>query len=152
MRISDWSSDVCSSDLAELSEGFFKALIEHPVPCEERAIRLIQNSSAAIDIYIWLCYRLHALRKPTIVPWPKLYEQFGSAYARIPHFKPRFIACLRAALAVYPDAKVELIPDGVRLMPSPPAVPQARVHQVIFPARVAAAGRTTAAPQLAFET
>src|SRR3546814_13732940 len=102
------------------------------------------RSSAAIDIYSWLCYRLHALRKPTIVPWPKLYEQFGSAYARIPHFKPRFIACLREALAVYPDAKVELIPDGVRLMPSPPAVPEARVHQVILPARVAAAGRTTA--------
>src|SRR3546814_13078124 len=35
-------------ETAELSEGFFKALIEHPVPCEERAIRLIPNSSAEI--------------------------------------------------------------------------------------------------------
>src|SRR3546814_19914194 len=27
-------------ETAELSEGFFKALIEHPVPCEERAIKI----------------------------------------------------------------------------------------------------------------
>ena len=39
------------------------ALSEHPVPVSESALRAIRPRSMVIDIYIWLAYRLHALKR-----------------------------------------------------------------------------------------
>ena len=50
---------------ARLSEAFFEGLRKHPVPIEEAAIGAISNNFMAIDIYVWLAYRLHSLTKPT---------------------------------------------------------------------------------------
>ena len=44
-----------------LSEGFWASLRAHPVPVREEAISAIGTRSMAIDIYIWLAHRLHAL-------------------------------------------------------------------------------------------
>jgi hypothetical protein len=108
---------------AKLSEGFFAQLKRHPVPLEESAIRQISNNSMALDAYAWLAYRLHSLRRPTLVPWPSLMAQFGGGYQQLKHFKPRFLAAAGLALAVYPSAKVEMDrPEGVLLHPSPPPV------------------------------
>jgi hypothetical protein len=41
-----------------LDEGFYKSLIEHPLPVREAAIRSLGHRSMAIDIYLWLAYRL----------------------------------------------------------------------------------------------
>ena len=50
-------------DKVRLDPGFWQSLREHPVPIREEAIRAIGTRSLAIDIYIWLAYRLHALSK-----------------------------------------------------------------------------------------
>ena len=113
---------------AQLSDGFFNALLKHPVPCEERALRCIQNSSSTIDVYVWLSFRLHTLKQPVLVPWVKLHEQFGPQYKTVRQFKPRFIDSIREALVVYPEARVELEAEGVRLKPSPPAVMERKVY------------------------
>ena len=52
-------------EAVKLDEGFYQSLIEHPLPLREAAIRKISRRSMAIDIYIWLAYRLHKLTKPT---------------------------------------------------------------------------------------
>jgi hypothetical protein len=44
-----------------LNEEFYHALREHPVPLAETALRAIGPRSMVIDIYIWLCYRLHGV-------------------------------------------------------------------------------------------
>ena len=92
---------------AKLSEGFFSQLTRHPVPLEEAAIKQLSNNSTALDAYAWLAYRLHSLRRPTLVPWPSLMGQFGGGFGQIKHFKPRFLASVRLALAVYPGARVD---------------------------------------------
>ena len=53
-----------------LNEEFYRALREHPVPLSESALRAIGPRSMVIDTYIWLAYRLHALRKEVEVGWP----------------------------------------------------------------------------------
>lgn len=105
-----------------LSEGFFAALKNHPVPVSESAVRHLADTCMPLDLYLWLAYRLHSLTRPTLVSWQALHAQFGAGTAEVKHFKPRFVRDLRHALAVYPDAKVELIDGGVRLWPSPPAI------------------------------
>lgn len=108
---------------AKLSEGFFAALQKHPIPLQEAAIRALANNSAAIDVYLWLAYRLHALRAPRPVSWLALKAQHGAGYKTMFHFRSKFLPTLRLALAVYPDAKVDVEDDGITLRPSPPPVP-----------------------------
>src|SRR5689334_22773564 len=60
-----------------LNEEFYKALVEHPVPLSESGLKAIGPRSMVIDVYIWLAYRLHALKKSVEVGWPALCLQFG---------------------------------------------------------------------------
>ena len=105
-----------------LSESFFAALRKHPVPIWEPALQHIKNNSMALDLYVWLAYRLHILQKPTRVHWGALHGQFGAGFKALRHFRPTFIDNLRLALATYPDAHVDEIEDGVILYPSRPPV------------------------------
>ena len=108
---------------ARLSEAFFEGLRKHPVPIEEAAIGAISNNFMAIDIYVWLAYRLHSLTKPTPLSWHAVKGQFGAGFAAMNNFKLRFLPNLRLALAVYPKAKVEDDgQQGLILHPSPPPV------------------------------
>lgn len=120
-------------ETAQLSDGFYQALLEHPVPCDGAAIRVLQSKSQAIDVYVWLCYRLHKVKKETVVPWEALYQQFGHSYTNLRQFKWRFKETLNEALAVYRDAKVDLVADGLALRPSKPAVQYRSTHQVLLP-------------------
>jgi hypothetical protein len=96
---------------------------KHPVPIEEAAIGAISNNSMAIDIYVWLAYRLHSLSKPTPLSWTAVKAPFGAGFAAMNNFKLRFLPNLRLALAVYPQAKIEDAGDkGLILYPSPPPV------------------------------
>lgn len=114
-----------SLETAKLSEGFFEQLQRHPVPIEEAAIRALSNNSAAMDAYIWLAYRLHSLTGPRMVTWTALKVQFGAAYRELYHFKNKWPAALELALAVYPEAHVDFIEQGVMLRPSkPPVMPK----------------------------
>jgi len=109
-------------ETAKLSEMFFEQLKRHPVPVEESAIKSISNNSQAIDIYCFLAYRLHALSVPTLVSWKGLMDQFGAGVSALFKFRQQFRSTLELAMAVYPEAKVEVLAKGVILYPSPPPV------------------------------
>ena len=105
-----------------LSESFYAALKRHPVPIWEPALKHIKNNSMALDLYVWLAYRLHILQKPTPVHWGALHAQFGAGFQAQRHFRPTFMSNLRLALATYPDAQVDERDNGVVLHPSRPPV------------------------------
>jgi hypothetical protein len=111
-------------ETVRLSQSFYDALSRHPVPLWEPAIRAIQNNSMGLDLYVWLAYRLHVLSKPTSIRWSRLHQQFGAGFKSQRQFKPTFIGNLKLALAVYPDAGIEIEEEGVRLLPSRPPVPE----------------------------
>ncbi len=105
-----------------LNEEFYRALRMHPVPLSETALRAIGPRSMVLDIYIWLAYRLHALKNDVEVSWPSLYAQFGAGYGRLRDFRLGFTGGLELALAVYPEAHIGIDERGVVLRPSRPAV------------------------------
>jgi hypothetical protein len=109
-------------DRVLLDEDFYRALSEHPVPVSETALRAIGPRSLVIDVYIWLAYRLHALKKDVEVGWPALHAQFGAEVGRIRGFRKYFIECLALATAAYPEARVQIGDRGVILRPSRPAI------------------------------
>jgi hypothetical protein len=112
-------------DVVLLDEDFYRALCDHPVPLSERALRAIGPRSMTIDVYVWLAYRLHSLRRDTDVGWPALFAQFGAGYKVLRQFRAQFIECLELAMAAYPDANVSVSERGITLRPSRPAVAKA---------------------------
>jgi hypothetical protein len=111
-----------SERVVRLSETFFSALRDRPTPINIAAVRLLGDRCAALDIYLWLAYRLHSLKNTTLVSWNALHAQFGANTRHLWHFKPRFLREFKAATAVYPEARVDLTDRGVVLHPSPPPV------------------------------
>jgi hypothetical protein len=111
-------------DVVTLDEAFYRALSDHPVPLLDSAIRQLSNQSMALDIYVWLAYRLHALGQSTSITWASLHNQFGPGFRLVRQFRPHFIDALAAATAAYPDARVEVGESGVTLHPSRPPVPR----------------------------
>ena len=89
-----------------LDEVFYESLVRHPLPVRESAIRAMSGRSMAIDLHIWLAYRLHHLTCPTRVPWPAIYRQFGIGFALPRQFKAHARQALALALAAYPEAQV----------------------------------------------
>jgi hypothetical protein len=115
--------------LVELSESFYDALLRHPAVLFEPAIRHLAGKSLALDIYIWLAYRLHALSKPTLVSWRALHAAFGPNYARERDFRLKFKESLESALLVYPQAELKVEGRGLVLQPSaPPGPPRSVVY------------------------
>jgi hypothetical protein len=117
-------------DKVRLDDGFWRSLKEHPVPVREEAIRAISTRSLAIDVYIWLAYRLHSLAKPTPVSWTAIHGQFGAGFKLARQIKPTFLEALKLAQAVYPEAQVTPGPTGITLYPSAPAVPRLEARRL----------------------
>lgn len=113
-----------------LDEGFYQSLIEHPLPLREAAIREISSKSLAIDLYIWLAYRLHILNEPVEVSWTALKSQFGYAYKELRFFRRDLLPQLKLALAVYPEAVVNVNEKGIILYPSAPPIPERQMARI----------------------
>ena len=128
--LADESQPTLWQDRVRLDDGFWRSLKEHPVPVREEALKAIGTRSLAIDVYIWLAYRLHALTRPTPITWSAIHGQFGAGFRLVRQIKPTFLEALQMALAVYPEARVDLKEQGIVLHPSLPAVPRAEARRL----------------------
>ena len=104
----------------KLSKAFFESLKRHPVPIDRDAAVRIRNSPMALDIYLWLAYRLPALEKEAKISWTALWRQFGAGIATMRFFKRPFAENLELARSIYPTAQFQLTDSGITLRPSPP--------------------------------
>ena len=113
---SPWTSSVT------LSRQFYDEVVSHPVPIDLRALRALSRSPMALDLYIWLTYRMSYLKKETIIPWEALQTQFGANYAPNDQgtrdFKRAFVRQLIKVHAMYNSVRVEEMPAGLLLKPS----------------------------------
>jgi hypothetical protein len=110
-----------------LTEEFYRAITDRPVPMNIEALKAIKGSALALDIYCWLVYRLSYLKQSTTIPWELLQLQFGSEYAATRSgryaFKKDFQEQLREVITMYPMAKMTADQrQGITLYPSPMAI------------------------------
>ena len=113
-----------------LGQDFFEEIARSAVPVDLRAIRQLRRSPLAIDLYVWLTYRMSYLKKPTLVPWEGLQNQFGADYARPRDFRRKVLTQLQKVLRLYPTVRISQTDTGLRLYPSPPHV-QRRVRRQV---------------------
>ncbi|MGB5401070.1 MAG: replication protein RepA [Thermoanaerobaculia bacterium] len=110
-----------------LCQTFFEEVTRSAIPVDLRAIRQLQRSPLAIDLYTWLTYRMSSLGKPTLIPWNSLQAQFGADYSRPRDFRRRVSKYLEAVLGIYPAVRLSQSKSGLRLYPSPPHIGRAPV-------------------------
>ena len=113
-----WSATV------ELTREFHEHLREHAVPLAREAIAHLKDNSLGLDLYTLFSYRLQRLERPLLLRWQALAGQVGSDVTRTSHLAQRVKAVLPDVLAVYPNAEVEVVHQGLRLHPSKPPVPK----------------------------
>lgn len=109
----------------ELSRDYFDSVLGSAVPLDERAIAALRGTALGLDVYAWLGHRLCRIRESKGVPirWEAIKSQFGQEYKSIKAFRQEFRETLRQVLGVYPGAKLEPTPEGIRLRQSPPPIP-----------------------------
>jgi hypothetical protein len=101
-----------------LGQEFFDEIIDHPVPIDTMALRVLKRSPLALDLYVWMTYRYSYLDKPVLVPWLSLHGQFGADYIRLRKFREKMLEALSKVSALYPEARFEASDTGLRLLPS----------------------------------
>ena len=110
----------------ELSDEFFKEVIYKPVPLDMRVVNALRPSPFAIDIYIWISYRVSNLKKPQWIPWSGLQSQFGAGYkdnkAGRGNFQRRFTEYLKMIEVLYPEINYEVYRGRLLLHPSKPHI------------------------------
>lgn len=77
-----------------------------------------------LDIYTWLAQRLHRVSKQrrAAITWAALRDQFGPGYDRLRDFRRNFLGPLQKVLSQYPQARVEVVEQGLILANSRPPV------------------------------
>ena len=122
----------------EISEGFYEHLLEHRVVLAEEAIAKLKGSSWALDIYLWLSYRLRSVEREGVpITWSQLRQQFSpNHYKNNLHvFRTKVMEpALYDVSAVYPEANFRITDSGLVLRPSHPPI-GARATFIRFPAR-----------------
>lgn len=109
----------------EFSPQFYDSLVSQAVPLEKAAISALKHSARALDIYVWLAYRLWRVpaNKPSKIRWTTLRFQFGEQSQDINSFKRAFKTALKQALLVYPSARVRVVRGGIEIANSAPPIP-----------------------------
>lgn len=122
-RRGDSSATGLWGNTVTVSSSFVQDVLDAPVPMDLRAIAVMSaHGPMAMDILAWLNYRLPRAKRRSLVTWTQLNAQFGAQYALQRQFKAQFLKHLPAVQSVYREAKVEVMPEGLWVYPSPPAV------------------------------
>lgn len=104
-----------------LSDDFFKSLMDKVIPIDMRIIAYL-SSSLAIDIYVFLCWRLSYLKTKILLSWKELKNRLGSGYPDtaqgMAHFKEKVKKQLKEVLILQDNFKVEIAKEGLFISPS----------------------------------
>lgn len=109
----------------ELGEDFYNCIISAPVPVDKRALRVLKNSSLALDLYAWATYKTYAASKKgtsQFIDWKGIQFQFGASYNNTKDFKRKVKKALKDVKGVYPAFKYEEVNGGIKIHPSKTAI------------------------------
>jgi hypothetical protein len=102
-----------------LSEEFYREIQAHPIPTDLEAARALSSSPAALDLFMWLCYRCFTARGKERVPLFGafgLVSQLGSIeYARPRRFREKLEGWLNLIRAMWPECPARIDGDGTGL-------------------------------------
>ena len=117
-----WESKV------RLSESFFNEIVSHPVPLDLTTLKALKRSPLGLDLYLWLVYRIFALRAPQRLTWKQVYRQFGVEPSRasdndtVQKFRRKVLRELKKIKLAWPDLNYGTARGLLILYPSVPHI------------------------------
>ena len=111
-----------------LGEDLFNEIIQHPVPLDMNILAALKRSALGLDFYLWLNYRIFALRAPLWLSWPSLYSQFGANPDKandkliVNAFRTDSLRELKKIKLAWPDLHYATAKGVLILYPSKPAI------------------------------
>ena len=111
-----------------LGEDLFNEIINHPVPLDMNTLTALKRSALGLDLYLWLVYRIFALRAPLRLTWRQVYRQFGahpdnaSDKRTVLNFRSKVLRELKKIKMAWPDLNYTTAPGVLILLPSTPAI------------------------------
>lgn len=85
----------------ELTSDFFHECVTRPVPVDLRVMDALSPSPLAMDVYVWLTYRVVKARHVSTLPWQILMRQFGCIDGtEVRTFRRQFIRALKQVMEV----------------------------------------------------
>jgi hypothetical protein len=107
-----------------LDQDFYNQLMQYRIPLDMRVINQLKNSTLALDLYMFLSYKIPKLKKPLTIKWVDLHTQFGSSYNEVKKFTEACKKHLRKIHCIFPQeygyAQIEYKRGAVTLFPSLP--------------------------------
>ena len=105
-----------------LSHNAYERFTRHSIPIPTVRLRQVAHNAMAIDILVYLCYRLPLISKGNseLLTWRDLMAQFGSSEFAS-RFKQAFSESIKRTIDAYPEANVEMTSEGLLLRHSDPA-------------------------------
>ena len=88
----------------------------------------LKRSALGLDFYLWLNYRIFALRAPLLLSWPSLYRQFGTDPTKasdkrtVDAFRTDSLRELKKIKLAWPDLHYATAKGVLILYPSTPAI------------------------------
>ena len=116
-----------------LSDDYYAALAERPVPVDMRHLAKLARSPRRMDLYAWLAYRTARIPagREVHVPTESLRAVFAPDMEAARMFRLRLGADLRAIAAVYRDFRVRLEGDRLVLARSRPPVDRHGIAELL---------------------
>jgi len=105
-----------------IGERLYKEITEHPVPFDMRVMKEIKQSPLAIDLYLWLTYRLHKMDSPLTISWNSLHKQFGADYNRVDHFRTKCLKYMRDIRKGWPALNFKTPRGRLKIYPAGPHI------------------------------
>lgn len=102
-----------------LSLDYWEELQKHPLPLSLEHMRILAGNARAIDLYTFLAYRLHSLKKPLFLTWVTMKEIFGGDIEHMFHFKDKMRKTASLVKLAYTDAKFSCDGQGWTFQKSP---------------------------------
>lgn len=103
-----------------LSDDFYSEIVDHPIPTDLDAVRVLSASPASLDLFMWLSYRCFSAKREDAIP---IFGPFGlaaqlgnAAYARPRKFRETLERCLHVIRGLWPECPARVSPDGEKLI------------------------------------
>lgn len=111
-----------------LHQSFFDQITANPVPVDVRALRELQRSPLALDLYNLMSYqafRAYKTGRPMYMTWRQMQSALGTSYADADNLKKAVKAALGKVAAVHPGLRIGSREGGIEVLSSSrPAIPE----------------------------
>lgn len=94
-----------------ISEELMVTLTQHRVLLDIRPLIELQDKPRAMDMYMWLSYRVNSIKRPVKISYEDLHYIFGQQTKLIADFKKNFKMAVTEALRYLPEAEVDFYSD-----------------------------------------